>query len=450
MPCQILAGNKCFHIHLVMKKALFDSFLWRGFYFLTTLLLNVCIARVYEASQSGWIYFISNNFYLVLLIGGLSLNSSMTYFSASSRIASGKLAFLSLFWSLGVAILSIICTVFLIAEHVIKTDYTFLLIAGAAYTFGISLTNFFTSLFYAKHDFAVPNILMCCINALVIVLVPLFAKGYWGLNRDQFLYVYFLQFILQGLGLTILFFVKYKKYHLFELPGRTEFGMLLRFAVIALSANIAYYLINRVDYLFVEAWCSAKSLGNYVQVSKMGQLFLIIPSIISSAVYPQAAKGRTEGVVKLIVRMISLFLLLYAVIFLGAYLCSDVFFLWIFGGTFNEMYIPFLVLLPGILFLSIHIIIAAYFGGRNKPFYNVMSTGAGLAIVLAGDLLLIKKMGITGAALVSSAGYTTAFIVSLLLFMRKTSSRWADVFTMDTFRLKTYTALFAGQSSNAK
>jgi O-antigen/teichoic acid export membrane protein len=431
-----------------MRKALLDSFIWRGFYFLTTLVLTICIARVYEATQSGWIHFISNNFYLVLLLGGLSLDSSMTYFSASNQISPNKLALFSLTWPFLVSLLSIICTAILIKRNIITSEYTFLLVAGASYTFGISLTNFFTSLFYARQSYAVPNIFMCSINVLIILLIPVFAKGLWGLNRNQFLYVYFLQFIIQGVGLAVIYLAMHSAVRTLEYPGKEELKSLFRFALIALSANIAYYLINRIDYFFVEAWCSAKSLGNYIQVSKMGQLFLIIPSIISGAVYPQSAKGENPNVVKLILRLMCLFVMIYFLVILAAYLFSNQVFIWLFGETFDEMFLPFIILLPGILFLSLHIIISAFFGGKNKPFYNVMSTGAGLIIVLAGNFLLIKKMGITGAALVSTLGYTTAFIVSLLLFMRKTGSNWKDILSVETFRIKTYTSFFANQSSN--
>ncbi|HEX8277381.1 MAG TPA: polysaccharide biosynthesis C-terminal domain-containing protein, partial [Segetibacter sp.] len=168
------------------------------------------------------------------------------------------------------------------------------------------------------------------------------------------------------------------------------------------------------------------------------------------AVYPQVAKGESDNVVKLIFRLMTVFLLMYVIIFIAAFYYSENIFLWVFGATFDQMFIPFIVLLPGILFLSLHIIIAAYLGGKNKPHYNLISTGAGLIVVLAGDLLLIKKMGITGAALVSTLGYTTAFIVSLFLFLKKTGSSWRDVFTRETFSLKTYTSLFANQSSTVK
>jgi len=182
----------------------------------------------------------------------------------------------------------------------------------------------------------------------------------------------------------------------------------------------------------------------------MGQLLLIIPSIIASAVYPQAAKGENAQMVNYILRIITLFVPLYLVIIFACYLFSQNLFIWLFGQTFNEMYYPFLVLLPGILFLSMHIVIAAYFGAKNKPSYNVISTTAGLVVVLIGDFALIKKMGITGAALVSSLGYATAFAVSLVLFMQKTAIGWSNVFTAETFKLRTYTSLITHRSSNVK
>lgn len=430
-----------------MKKALLDSFIWRGVYFTTTLLVNIGIARVYEASESGWIYFISNNFNLVLLVGSVSLDSSMTYFAASGQIKPQKLALFAVLWPLLVALLSTCCTFFLMQQNIITSNYFFLLVAGAAYTFGITLTNFYTALFYAHQNFVTPNIFMSIINVLLLLLIPLFAKGIFSLDRNQFLYVYFLLFVVQGGGLVILFYRSYITTHLFQFPLRSEMKVLFQFAFIALAANIAYYLIHRIDYLFVEAWCSAKAMGNYVQVSKMGQLLLIVPSIAASAVYPQAAKGDSVAVIKLILKIIGPFILLYIVLFAIAYLASDWFFTWLFGSTFNEMYIPFLVLLPGILFLSIHIIIAAYFGGKNKPVYNLITTTAGLLVVIVGDVLLIKPMGITGAALVSSLGYTATFICSITLFMRYTNSTWRQVFTSDMFRLKTYMALFSNQNT---
>jgi O-antigen/teichoic acid export membrane protein len=200
----------------------------------------------------------------------------------------------------------------------------------------------------------------------------------------------------------------------------------------------------------VEAYCSTKSLGNYVQVSKTGQLLLILPTIISSAIYPHASAGNNFNVIKLIYKMFAFFLVLYVFILIGSLLWSEAFFKIMFGNTFDEMYVPFLILVPGILFLSLHNIIAAFFGGNNKPLYNLISTGAGLLVVLAGDFLLIKNMGITAAALVSTLGYCTAFMVSFGLFVNRTGSAWKEIFSTDIFRLSTYTSILNPQPSQSK
>ena len=431
-----------------MRKALLDSFIWRGIHFISIAILNILVARYYEAAQSGQIYFITNNFYFVLLVGNLSLDSSMTYFSSGKKLPSEKLASFSLSWPFVVTFFSMVCTSFLIMNHQIRGTKTFLLFAGTTYALGVSLTNFFNSLFYARQQFAIPSIYLSVVNIIVILLLPFFAAGHFGLNREIFLYVYFFQFIVQGAGLVWLYFTYYPQKGLWQYPGLKEIKMIFGYAFVALSANIAYYLINRVDYFFVAAWCSPKSLGNYVQVSKMGQLLLIIPTIISGAVYPLASAGEKVEMIKPIVKMTGVFVLLYIGIIAVSYLYSNKIFIWLFGKTYDEMFVPFLIFLPAIFFLSIHIIIAAYFGGKNNVFYNVASTAAGLTVVVVGDILLIKKMGIEGAAIASLLGYGTTFMVSMILFIKKTGTSPSEFFSPGLFRPATYAALFKSKSAN--
>jgi O-antigen/teichoic acid export membrane protein len=283
---------------------------------------------------------------------------------------------------------------------------------------------------------------MSGVNLLVIAVILLYYANVLAIDKEKLLYLYFLQFIIQGVGLAWLYVSYYVQIPTLKYPNYNEGKLLFRFAIIALSANLAYYLINRIDYLFVEAYCTKKALGNYVQVSKMGQLLLIIPTIISSAIYPHAARGNNAIVVKLIFRTIALFVVLYILIGVISVLWSHQIFTLVFGPTFDEMYVPYLIVLPGILFLSVHILIAAYFGGNNRPFINLITTSAGLLVVLAGDLLLIKTMGIVGAALVSTLGYCTACIVSLVLFIKRTKAAWREIFSSDIIKIDTYTSLF--------
>ncbi|MEJ7681191.1 MAG: oligosaccharide flippase family protein [Segetibacter sp.] len=78
------------------------------------------------------------------------------------------------------------------------------------------------------------------------------------------------------------------------MPAFINIRLLIRYALVALAANVIFFLVYRVDYWFVKKYCTLQELGNYIQVSKLGQMLLIIPTIISSVVLPQTAGGGTE------------------------------------------------------------------------------------------------------------------------------------------------------------
>jgi O-antigen/teichoic acid export membrane protein len=93
------------------------------------------------------------------------------------------------------------------------------------------------------------------------------------------------------------------------------------------------------------------------------------------------------------------------------------------------MFRPFLILLPGIYCLSVLLVLSAYFGGVNRPGVNVAGALCGLVVIIAGDMLLIPRMGITGAALVSSLGYAVCMMYALIAFKKENNTGIAGFFT---------------------
>jgi O-antigen/teichoic acid export membrane protein len=104
--------------------------------------------------------------------------------------------------------------------------------------------------------------------------------------------------------------------------------------------------------------------------------------------------------------------------FIAVWLFGGAFFIQIFGNTFNQLHIPFLILLPGIFSISVSVLLAAFFSGNGLGKYNVIGTGLGLLIVVILDLLLINKYGIIGAAISSSVGYFGFLCFGLFQFKR--------------------------------
>ena len=71
-------------------RTLLQSILWRGLYYVAAFIINILIARHFQASTSGAIYYISSIYALVLLFSSLSLESGIIFFAAQNEIASSR------------------------------------------------------------------------------------------------------------------------------------------------------------------------------------------------------------------------------------------------------------------------------------------------------------------------------------------------------------------------
>ncbi|HRI22765.1 MAG TPA: polysaccharide biosynthesis C-terminal domain-containing protein, partial [Panacibacter sp.] len=190
---------------------------------------------------------------------------------------------------------------------------------------------------------------------------------------------------------------------------------------LALMANIIFFLVYRIDYLFVNASpvCTAADLGNYIQVSKLGQMLLIFPQIIASVIFPRSASGIDRKELNTSLMIIArLFSQLYLVIMIVIVVCGKFLFTGLFGETFNKMQLPFIILVPGIFSLSVLSLLSAYFSGKGKVSVNVTGAVVALLFVIAGDYFFVPLYGIVAAAIISTLGYTINLGYSLYIFYK--------------------------------
>jgi O-antigen/teichoic acid export membrane protein len=413
-----------------LRKNLYRNFLWRGIYFATVFVLNVGIARFYEAGMSGWINFISNNFSLALLIGSLSLETGVTYFGASESNSQGRLAVFSLTWSAFISIMFILFSGFLINRSPGIASKGLISFASVSYVSGILLCNFFMNLFLIRKEYAAPNIILSFFNILLIICLPKGEGSFLGLfDKESYLYFYYAAYILQGLALVICYMFMYG-FAGWILPSRTFLKRLFRYSLIALAGNLVFFFVYRVDYWLIDYFRNNSiELGNYIQASKLGQMLLVGATIIAGTVFPQTAGGIKENMVRQLQLISRNLLLLFILMALFVFIAGSPLFEWVFGSTFDTMFWPFLILLPGIYCLSVLMVMSAYFGGINRPGVNVAGALCGLAVIIAGDLLLIPRMGIIGAALVSTIGYAVCMLYALIAFKKESNAPIGAFFT---------------------
>ncbi|MEO7307491.1 MAG: polysaccharide biosynthesis C-terminal domain-containing protein [Ferruginibacter sp.] len=410
-------------------RTLLQSLLWRGLYYVTAFIINILLARHFQASVSGTIYYISSIYALVLLFSSLSLESGIIYFAAKDEIKASKLFSFSIVWSLFIGLLSFY-TVYLFFEDAYHgISRALLIVSSVSFICGNLFTTYCSGLFYANRNFMVPNCINIIITLCLIIVLPFNGRSIIpAINNDNYFYIYFSSFFVQGICTAIAAKIKYIKNGVLQFLSMAEFRLLFRYCAMAFISNIIFFLLYRIDYFFVERYCSADQLGNYIQVSKLVHLFFILPTILASAVFPIIAGGQKEGINRLLTLLSRSIFLMYVLACFVLALSGKWLFPFVFGESFTGMFLPFLWLIPGILSLSGIYTLSGYFAGRNRIRVNITGSIYALSVILAGDIIFIPRYGIIAAACVSSIGYIVYQVYIITVFKKEHPASVADFF----------------------
>jgi len=174
---------------------------------------------------------------------------------------------------------------------------------------------------------------------------------------------------------------------------------------------------GRFDLILLSFFATHTTVGYYAIAQVVSELVLLLPRALGTVLLPAVASNRradelSDTSVRLNGTLSLLALLAVAaggplLIVLG------------YGPAYDPALVPFLVLLPGIWFLSTGNLVANVLAAHGRP-----GTGSLLAALQAGltiglDLALIPPFGAVGAALASTLAYTVFGLASLVVLGRR-------------------------------
>ena len=431
-------------------KALQHSIGWKALNTILIFLINLLLVRILGATASGDFFYSITLLSFFTLIISWSMESGITYYGSNQLSSIPSITIFILPWLFLQAIITW-GVLYLIPVHIGRQ-------LSWVYVVSNLLIIYFSSLYYATKSFVSINIIICLVNSIVLgglawvyircgndeekmfevvkerlALKPFVSMHGIGDNTSsQAFYfaglVYFGGFLLQGLALVIIFFIKCRPRFTVIPFNPMLFRKIFKYSSIAFISNIVFFLATRIDYFFVEKYCTEIALSNYVQVSKMGQLLVLLPTIIAGVVFPYSSGVEDEaylGKLQALCRIIGLLFLPVAVIII---ISGYWMFPWLFGGGFAGMYQAMLFYLPGFYFLSVVSLMAAYIAGRAMLIKNLMASGIALIVVITGDVFLIPVWGINAAAAVSSLSYFFCMLYLLWIFKQHFASKSKDFF----------------------
>jgi len=365
------------------------------------------------------------------IVLSLGVESGIIYFAAGNVIERNKLIGLMGLWSVAAGIVTIGLTYayFVFASGLSQTlllpycTYAFLYVCGQL------LTAYATAIYYTKENYFLPNFLLSAVNLIFVILIPGKNAPTDAGETQRIIYMYFATFFVGGLLVYLSFIIQNRRSGSFGFPGREQLIDFSKYSITALAANVIFFLVYRVDYFFVNSSpvSTAADLGNYIQVSKLGQMMLIIPQIIASVVFPRMASGVDRSSLnKAILVMARLLSQFFLILFIVIAFAGNWIFVTVFGESFNKMQIPMLVVMPGIFALSVLSLLSAFFSGKGKVSVNVRGAILGLICMIIGDYLLVPRYGIVAAAAISTVSYSVNLGYSFLQFYHDHAIRWIE------------------------
>jgi O-antigen/teichoic acid export membrane protein len=296
---------------------------------------------------------------------------------------------------------------------------------------------YITAFYHGKKEFFTINIINTALNIVqTIFLAMLFFSGKSMLHGEvgdaaanAVLWMMTVAVAVQVICMAVLFRFKYQQYFKkIKLSAALVKG-LFAYSGLTFISSILLFLVSRADFYFVEKYCDAHALGNYVQAAKIGQMALILPGLLGGVVFPFSI-GAADAFAEKIAFLCRMLTLFFVVLFIMVLTTGYYILPWLLGKEFDAVFTIILLILPGIYFMSIGLIILSYLEGKNKQVIILFANLVVLVLIIAADLYFVPKYKYTGAAVIFSLSNLAGVAILLHYFLKHTSVKIKSLFAV--------------------
>lgn len=198
---------------------------------------------------------------------------------------------------------------------------------------------------------------------------------------------------------------------------------LSKFGVQVLGADAINTLNKQLDIILIGLFLLPSDVGYYAAAVSLSRCFWLIPSSIQKITYPATSeywsKLNHTTLNNMINRSIKYSSLILVFIGLGVFFFGNYIITSLFGKDFGISFLPLQVLLIGTVIRGgIAQPIGASLTGIGRPDLVLKLTGVMLMINVLLNLLLIPRMGITGAAIATTVSLSVGAFINLALIVK--------------------------------
>ena len=188
----------------------------------------------------------------------------------------------------------------------------------------------------------------------------------------------------------------------------------------AVSVITLTLLLIRCDVYMLRWLVNIETVGQISVATYLAEWLWYIPSILGSVLFAAVAAERGQAVVSQICRAGRAVVLLIGPVLIVLLLTGRILVNTLYGPSYQPAGWLFLLLLPGMAAIALHLIVDAWFSGNGFPPITLWAVGGALATKVGLNLLVVPRYGAQGAAAVTSVVYIGLLTTKLIAFTRQT------------------------------
>ena len=209
----------------------------------------------------------------------------------------------------------------------------------------------------------------------------------------------------------------------FPTPSLPLFLTSFQYGFKAYLAAFLSAMIFRIDVLMINHMIGEEQTGYYSVATGLCNLLYILPVVVGTILFPklsssddQASRWSLTFKTACVVGAVMLFASVMLVL-LGKYVI-----IFLYGNKFRASYLPFVIMLPGVLVWSVESIFRKFLNtdpekGFRIEIVYIWSIVIPMNIVL--NFILIPRIGTVGAAIASTASFLTVAALVLIFSFRE-------------------------------
>jgi O-antigen/teichoic acid export membrane protein len=182
----------------------------------------------------------------------------------------------------------------------------------------------------------------------------------------------------------------------------------------------------RIDQYLIAYYLEPTQVGLYAIAANLTNMILRVPDATGTVLFPRLVASTELEAHAATARVCRHTIFVATLVGLGFLVAGPVAIPLLYGAPFAGAVRPMLILLPGVVVMSLYMILSRNFTSRARQEVNIVAALSALAVNVLLNVMLIPRWGIGGAAFAHTLSYGTAALVLLVVFVRESGRSPAE------------------------